>query len=160
IYAGVLPAMLSFYGAQRCGATTPAKSHHEACHLFNWVSSGKSGDGIAVPHGFDFGGAATVSASSGPAVDVEGGWHDAGAFIKFMGTTSFVLAVDLLAMKDHAAALSKPEAGHAYAGLREEMRWGLDWVVKMLGGSEMFHQVSGASDHDTDDRDPANDRTT
>jgi hypothetical protein len=100
-----------------------------------------------------------VNASSGPAVDVEGGWHDAGDFIKFMGTTTFVLAVDLIAMRDHPGALAKPEAGNAYAALRDEMRWGLDWVVKMIGGSEKLHQVSGASDHDTNDRDPAGDQT-
>jgi endoglucanase len=169
VYGPVVPAILSFFGIQRCGAADPARSHHQACHLFSWLSSGSSGDGIAVDYGFDFGGGdgsestlhpVTVSASSGPKVDVEGGWHDAGDYIKFMGTTTFVLAVDLIAMKDHQAVLSRPEAGNAYAGLREEMRWGLDWIVKMLGGSEMYSQVSGASDHDTADRDPAQDQKT
>jgi hypothetical protein len=65
--------------------------------------------------------------------------------------------VELIAMKDHQAALARPEAGNGYAALRAEMRWGLDWVAKMLGGAELYMQVAGASDHDTNDRDPAND---
>jgi hypothetical protein len=169
VYKDVLPALLAFFGEQRCGEADATRTHHQACHLFSWLKSGDSGDGVAVNYGFDFGGGdgsegtlqpVPVETLSGPAADVEGGWHDAGDFIKFMGTTSFVLAVQLIAMKDHAAALDRPEAGNAFAALSDEMRWGLDWIVKMLGGSDLFCQVSGASDHDTNDRNPADDVTT
>src|SRR5438477_1574705 len=62
-------------------------------------------------------------------------------------------------MRDHAAALASPAGGGVYADLRTEMRWGLDWLVKMLGGAEMLHQVSGPHDHDVDDRAPEDDAT-
>jgi endoglucanase len=152
-YKDVLPAMLQFFGAQRCGAVTPAISHHEPCHLYAQVAGGKSGDGIAVNDGHT----AKVDRQTGPSVDVEGGWHDAGDHIKFLGTTAFVLAVDLLALRDHAGVLAKPEAGRVYERLRAEMRWGLDWVTRMLGGRELYHQVSGERDHDTAWRNPADD---
>jgi hypothetical protein len=119
------------------------------------VAGAKSGDGIAVDDGYK----GKIDRTVGPAVDVEGGWHDAGDYIKFLGTTTFVLAVELLALRDHAAALKSPEAGAGYEGLRSELRWGLDWVARMLGGAEMYHQVSGEKDHDTGWRNPADDKT-
>jgi endoglucanase len=155
-YASVLPKLLQFLGAQRCGATTLAISQHASCHLYASVAGASSGDGVAVNNGYR----GTVDKTTGPAVDVEGGWHDAGDYIKFVGTTSFTLAVDLLAVRDHAAAFASPAAGTPLSALRGELRWGLDWLVKMLGGTEMFHQVSGPKDHDPDWRIPELDTTT
>jgi endoglucanase len=157
-YAPVLPLMLRFLGAQRCGQTTAAISQHGPCHLFASVSGNGafSGDGIAVADGYT----GNVDTNAGAAADVEGGWHDAGDFVKFLNTTAFVLAVDLLALRDHATAFKGARLGGTYDALRAEMRWGLDWVVKMLGGAQMYHQVSGAADHDVGWRIPEADTTT
>jgi hypothetical protein len=147
-YAAPLERLVRFLRVQRCGPTTPAISRHGACHLFASLSDRDpatlSGDGVAV----DDGTTADITADSGPAVDVEGGWHDAGDHIKFMGTTAFMLAVDLIALRDRRAALEAAVGAPTVADLRAEMRWGLDWVVKMLGGDTMYHQVSGARDHE------------
>jgi hypothetical protein len=149
-YASVLPSVVHFLGAQRCGPTTVATSEHGACHLHASIVSASSGDAIAV----DDGSVAPVTARSGPAVDVEGGWHDAGDYVKFVGTTAFVLTLDLIALRDHPAALRGPRAGGAYDGLRAEMRWGLDWLARMVGGAELYHQVSDARDHERGFRRP------
>ncbi len=156
-YATVVPSLLRFLGVQRCGPTDMATSQHAACHLFSSIAgSGTfSGDGIAVDDGYT----GSVDSTTGPAVDVEGGWHDAGDYIKFLGTTSFVLTVDLLALRDHGTVLAGPRMGAVRDALRAEMRWGLDWVRKMLGGAEMYHQVSGSKDHDVDWRIPEADTT-
>lgn len=151
VYANLLPTMLAFLKEQRCGATTAAVSKHSACHLFSSVTAaGHSGDGVAVADGTT----ANITLASGPAVDAEGGWHDAGDYIKFVGTTAFVLSVDLLALRDHPAAFASPALGNVGADLKAEMRWGLDWLVKMLGGATLYHQCSGAKDHDPAPRIP------
>jgi endoglucanase len=156
VYKGVLPAVLQFFAAQRCGPTTVEVSHHEACHLFAHVANAKSGDGVVVDDGFT----GKVDAHAGPVVNTEGGWHDAGDYIKFLGTTAFVLAVNLLAVRDHPRIFASPQAGAALEGIKTEMRWGLDWLVRMLGGNEILHQVSGERDHDPGWRDPAADKAT
>jgi hypothetical protein len=155
-WARLLPMTLRFLGAQRCGQTTAAVSQHGACHLHASIAGAHSGDGVAVDEGYT----GDVDAMSGTVVDVEGGWHDAGDYLKFLGTTSFVLVLDLLALRDHAGALKGPRLGASYDALRAEMRWGLDWVVRMVGGAEMYHQVSGSNDHDVGWRLPESDTAT
>ena len=158
VYANVLPTVLQFLTEQRCGPTTPPVSKHDACHLFSSIGDGgtHSGDGIAVNDGTT----GDILASTGPAVDAEGGWHDAGDYIKFVGTTAFVLSVDLLALRDHPKAFATAAAGNTYAAFRTEMRWGLDWLLKMIGGATYYHQTSGEKDHDPDPRIPEADTKT
>jgi endoglucanase len=146
VYSGVLPLVGQFLAEQRCGPTTKAVSLHDACHLFRSVPGGHSGDGVAVDDG------KAPPYKGAPAVDVEGGWHDAGDFIKFTGTTSYTLAVELMALRDHRAALGA--SGNALA---DQLRWGLDWLLKMEAGHELYHQVAGEGDHDPDWRLPEGD---
>ena len=53
---------------------------------------------------------------------------------------------------DDGAALGAP--GKELAG---ELRWGLDWLLKMVAGAEPLHQVGGEGDHDADWRIPEGD---
>jgi hypothetical protein len=157
VYANLLPTMLAFLKEQRCGNTTVAISKHDACHLFSSVTAaGHSGDGVAVADGTT----TNITFASGPAVDAEGGWHDAGDYIKFVGTTAFVLSVDLLALRDHPTAFASSKLGNVAADFKAEMRWGLDWLMKMIGGPTLYHQCSGEKDHDPDPRIPEADTTT
>ncbi len=137
VYAGVLPLMGQFLAEQRCGPTTKAVSLHEACHLFGSIPKGHSGDGVAVDDD------KRPPYPGAHPVDVEGGWHDAGDYIKFTGTTAYVLAVELMALRDHGRAL-----GPAGDALAAELKWGLDWLLKMVTGPELYHQVGGEGDHD------------
>ena len=147
--APLIPLVVRFLAEQRCGRTNKSVSMHDACHLFASVGKGHSGDGVIVDDG------AHPPYRTLGMVDVEGGWHDAGDYIKFVGTTAYVLAVDLMALRDHGAAL-----GAAGNELSTELRWGLDWLLKMVGGAAPFHQVGGEGDHDADWRIPEGDTTT
>jgi hypothetical protein len=137
VYAKVLPLVGEFLAEQRCGPTTKAISKHDACHLYRSIPQAHSGDGVAVDDG------KPPPYPGAPPVDVEGGWHDAGDYIKFTGTTAYALSVELMALRDHAGALGA--AGDAFAS---ELRWGLDWLLKMVAGPELYHQVGGEGDHD------------
>src|SRR5262249_55980282 len=108
-----------------------------------------SGDGVAVDDGAS---AIDKGYASGPLVDAQGGWHDAGDYLKFVGTTAYVLAVELLALRDHRAALG-PDADV----LAAELRWGLDWLLKMVAGAEPYYQVGGEGDHEVGWRLPEDD---
>jgi endoglucanase len=158
VYAGVLPSVVRFLRAQRCGDTNPLSSRHGPCHLHRSITDGDkktySGDAIPVDDGWT---GRTVGTSTEGAVDVEGGWHDAGDYVKFVGTTSFTLVCDLMALRDRGAVLASARAGKVRDELRAEMRVGLDWLAKMLGGPELFHQVSGQADHDVPVRSPEDD---
>ena len=144
--APILPLVGQFLAEQRCGPTTKSVSLHDACHLFKSIKDGHSGDGVIVDDG------ARPPYRSTKSVDVEGGWHDAGDYIKFVGTTGYTLAVELMALRDHGDVLGAPGKG-----LASELRWGLDWLLKMVGGAEPFHQVGGEGDHDPDWRLPEGD---
>jgi hypothetical protein len=61
----------------------------------------------------------------GAQVDVSGGWFDAGDYLKFTETASFGDVVMLLALRDYSHGIPDP------AGLRNEARFGIDWLLKV-----------------------------
>ena len=140
VYADVIPASMQFFRTQRCGVT---------CHLFSSVVDGNpltfSGDGVAV----DYGSREHVTEDSGPRVDVQGGWHDAGDLVKIVSTTAYTLTLHLITLRDHPDLFPN-----------EEMRWGLDWLLKMIDRSDPFLQVGNDGDHDAGFRLPQTDTTT
>jgi hypothetical protein len=76
---------------------------------------------------------------AGGPVDVSGGWFDAGDYIKFVETASYVVAVMLVAVRDHGSELSA--GGQAdFAG---EAAFGTDWLLRMWndGTQTLLYQV-------------------
>jgi hypothetical protein len=70
----------------------------------------------------------------GGPVDVEGGWMDAGDFVKFTHTTAYAATLLLVARRELGAA--------APATLEPEARFGLDWLDKAwLDDGSMLMQV-------------------
>jgi hypothetical protein len=160
VYGGVFRLITQFLAEQRCGPTTAAVSKHGPCHLFGAIGWGHSGDGLAVDDG------TRPPYAGAPAVDVEGGWHDSGDYIKFVGTTAYTLAVELSALRDHTRVHDEHDRargehardfGPNAGALARELRWGLDWLLKMVAGSELYHQVGGEGDHDAGWRVPEED---
>jgi endoglucanase len=71
-----------------------------------------------------------LTRTGGP-VDVEGGWFDAGDFLKFTHTTSYATAQLLLAQRDETANTE----------LAAEARHGVEWLRKMWTGDVLYAQV-------------------
>ncbi|MEZ0326922.1 MAG: glycoside hydrolase family 9 protein [Fimbriimonas sp.] len=113
-------AMRSFLG-QRCGTAVSLapdfpQYHYDACHMapaqFH-ASSGKTGT-----------------------KDMHGGWHDAGDFGKYVvnsGITTGTLlwAYELNEKKLKNLNLDLPESGGKTPDMLAEIRWNLDWMLKM-----------------------------
>ncbi len=112
-------AMRSFYG-QRCGTAVdlgPAFPgyKHAACHLEGGyhASSGKSG-------------------ASAPT----GGWHDAGDYGRYvvnsgLTTGTLLWTYELFGARVKNLKLDLPESGNGTPDLLNEVRWNLDWMLKM-----------------------------
>jgi hypothetical protein len=66
-----------------------------------------------------------------PALDVSGGWFDAGDDIKFLQTASFADTLLLWTARDHAAAF-----GSDADALLREARFGTDWILRMAGAPD------------------------
>jgi len=102
---------------------------------------------------FDTNGRITAAlAKTGGPVDVEGGWYDAGDFLKFTHTTAYALVVMLIVQR----------AGLGPAALAAETRHGVDWLDKMwdadtqtlytqvgVGGGRYSREQGFLGDHDT-----------
>lgn len=112
-------AMRGFYG-QRCGTAVdlglefPGYSH-PACHL----------------HG-EF---HPSSGASGPRDNV-GGWHDAGDYGRYMVNSGIATGTLLWAWEIYAPELTPiqlriPETGNGTPDILNEVRWNLEWMLKM-----------------------------
>jgi endoglucanase len=112
-------AMRGFYG-QRCGTAVdlgpefPGYSH-PACHL----------------HG-EF---HPSSGASGPRDNV-GGWHDAGDYGRYMvnsgiATGTLLLAWEIYSPELEPIQLKIPETGNGTPDILNEVRWNLEWMLKM-----------------------------
>ena len=132
IYEQLVPLILRYFDVQRCG---PQHSEHRGpCH---------EDDGII--HG---------GPRNGARIDATGGWHDAGDYLKFVETTSYVAAVMLFAYDHYHAHLDRAVAGWSdSSGLPLPLayaRIGLDWLLKMHPSpDEFYYQVGDDTDHDS-----------
>ncbi len=128
VYGRLLPLMSHYFDVQCCGE--PHTPQRLRCH---------ADDGIAVG-----------GPRNGQHVEASGGWHDAGDYMKFVETTSYVTALMLFAY-DHfrrAFQMTTPD-GHLPL-LLDQARVGLDWLLKMHPTpDEFYYQVGDASDHET-----------
>jgi len=126
VYASVFTvAMRAFYG-QRCGTAVdmaPAYPgyRHPACHVA----------GTPNPD-------AAMHASSGAtgAREAGQGWHDAGDYGKYVVNSGITVgellwAYDAFADRIGGVRLDIPESGNAVPDVLDEVRFNLDWMLKM-----------------------------
>ncbi|MCZ4121306.1 glycoside hydrolase family 9 protein [Streptomyces sp. H39-S7] len=153
----------TFFQAQRDGRNVvPGSLKRQPSHLndahaavYDWPKF-TSGDGDTI---------AKAPAKLGGTVDAEGGWFDAGDYLKFTETTSYAAATLQIAARETGASPT--------SALGAEAQHGLDWLDKMWDGDTktLYIQVglgsgtdsgSVVGDHDTwrlpqkDDADTAN----
>lgn len=123
-YVEVLNNLICFFKSQRCGDTNPLI--HKPCHL---------NDRLGLH-------------------DTSGGWHDAGDYIKFMGTTSYV-CVNMLTAIEYAIEYGYSDTLKSETEeipiLLIEARIGIEWILKMTAAVKsgiLYYQVGGEDDHD------------
>ena len=122
IYAPLLRNSLFFFQAQRDGAdVSSAVINRQPSHLMD-----RQAFVYKVPAFGKNGMQGGLEKTGGP-VDVSGGWFDAGDYLKFVETASYVTALMLQTARDYPA-----QAGHGGAAdFAAEGRFGLDWLFKM-----------------------------
>ena len=81
-------------------------------------------------------------------IDVTGGWHDAGDYNKYVVNAGFSVGVMLQAW-DHFGgrvgrlSLDVPESGNQTPDYLDELRWELEWLLKMQADDgRAYHKVS------------------
>ncbi|MCF7801188.1 MAG: glycoside hydrolase family 9 protein [Candidatus Marinimicrobia bacterium] len=87
-------------------------------------------------------------------IDVRGGWHDAGDYLRYMLTSGNTIARLLFTYRenpenwpDEKNALGRPEP-NGIPDILDEAKWGLDWMLKMHPEpDQLFHQVADDRDH-------------
>jgi len=84
--------------------------------------------------------------------DLRGGWYDAGDYNKYTSWTARYIIVLLHAYEEHPIAFGDdygiPESGNGIPDLLDEVKWGMDWLVRMQNadGSVLCVQgLAGAS---------------
>jgi hypothetical protein len=127
LYGPLLHNALFFYKAQRDGANVDSTVlRRKPSHLAD-----KSATVYAAPSYSNDVLQSALTPVGGGTVDVSGGWFDAGDYLKFVETASYTVAVMLLSVRDHAAALSSG----GQADFTTEAAFGVDWLLRMWNDS-------------------------
>jgi len=83
-----------------------------------------------------------------PRVDATGGWHDAGDYNKYVVNAGITVASMLLAWEMYRSRLEKvsldiPESGGSLPDLLAEVKWEVDWLLKMQAADgSVYHKLS------------------
>jgi endoglucanase len=128
-------AMRGFY-LWRCGAEVSARwngrdYHHAACHLNDaWLD---------------------YATGSHAQRDGRGGWHDAGDYNKYVVNAGVSVGLLLKAWEHQRARLEAldlglPESGNGVPDFLHEVRWELEWLLKMQGADgRVYSKISELS---------------
>lgn len=132
IYKGAADYVLTYIRQQRCGYNPYLDT---LCHQH---------DGFIVDH----------PTRTNEHIDVTGGWHDATDYLQYVTTSAnavyqmlFAYTKNPQAFKDEYNALGQ-KGKNGIPDILDEVRWGLDWLVKMNPDSTvMFNQIADDRDH-------------
>ncbi len=159
VFSDALKATVRSYYYQRCGMAVDAPHggawNHAACHVSTQSAA-------RLYNGSDQG--------AGTARNVTGGWHDAGDYRKYVSFTFSPLWDLMTAYEWNPCAFADdtniPESGNGVPDLLDEVKWELDWLLKMQissGGnagalySGVFVTTGGSN---SGDGDPSTENTT
>ena len=128
IYSNLLDDSVKMLYLQRCGCeVVDSEFGHPACHT-----------SLATIYG------------TNQTIDVSGGWHDAGDYGRYVVPAAKTIA-DLLYAYDRAPELygdnlGIPESGNGIPDILDEVRYELEWMLKMQAESGgVYHKVSCAT---------------
>jgi len=87
----------------------------------------------------------------GQPFDASGGWHDAGDFLKFVETSSYVTALLLFSYELTGQSVQAGREGADFRkGLLAQSRIGIEWLLKMHPTvDEFYYQVGDEDDHNS-----------
>jgi hypothetical protein len=79
--------------------------------------------------------------------DLRGGWYDAGDFNKYTSWAARYIIVLLHSYEEHPQAFSDdngiPESGNGIPDIIDEVKWGVDWLVRMQNSDGSLLCVQG-----------------
>ena len=82
-----------------------------------------------------------------PIKDLHGGWYDAGDFNKYTSWTARYIIVLLRAYEENPTAFGDdyniPESGNGIPDILDEVKWGLDWLIRMQNSDGSLLCVQG-----------------
>ncbi|MCK5455599.1 MAG: glycoside hydrolase family 9 protein, partial [Melioribacteraceae bacterium] len=138
LFAPIVEELMKFFPVQRCGYTNP--SEHEVCHIAD-ATSLIDGD-------------KTLTET----MDVTGGWHDAGDYVKFLNTTAVTTYTLLFAYEFDSKKFGFDYNKNNVPDILEEAKVGLDWMLRAQTNDNRFiTQVQNLQDHNVGWRLPEND---
>lgn len=136
IYNTLPDSLLEFYKMQRCGPTNP--KYHKVCHIYDSPQ--------------------VVGDTKAGGIDVTGGWHDAGDYIKFLNTSAYTTYMLLLSYQLNKPAAEFDRDNNGAPDILEEAKVGLDWLLRCnYSGTKLVTQVQDNRDHEQGFRMPEND---
>ena len=141
LYATPLANNLYFYENERDGANfipTPlrtAAGHLNDAHSTVYSSPAFDDDDLIL------GGLKPT----GAIINAEGGWWDAGDYLKFVETHSYVVALMLIGVRDFPDQMG---AGSTTSNYANEAQFGIDWLQRMWDDSSqtLYYQVGIGTD--------------
>lgn len=93
--------------------------------------------------------------------DLTGGWYDAGDYTKYIPFLSATLFNLFFAYERNPSAFPDntgiPESGNGIPDLLDELRWELNWTLKMQDADGGVHNRNGSATHDTGELGPDTD---
>jgi len=138
IYSPIVKELMRFFPIQRCGYTNPVG--HKVCHIADATSI--------------IDGNKTINKT----IDVTGGWHDAGDYVKFLSTTALTTYTLLFAYDFNKEKFGFDYNKNDVPDILEEAKVGIDWLLRTQTDDNRFiTQVQNLQDHDVGWRLPEND---
>jgi len=136
VFNNVVDSLMLFFKVQRCGSTNPLL--HKACHLSD-VSR-------------------LVDGERTTGVDVTGGWHDAGDYIKFLSTTAYTTYMLMFSYEFDENKFGFDNDKDGVPDLLTEAKIGLDWLLRCnYDKYKLITQVQDSRDHTVGWRRPEDD---
>ncbi|MCL6494112.1 MAG: glycoside hydrolase family 9 protein [Ignavibacterium sp.] len=139
LYNPIRDSISLFFKVQRCGPTNPLM--HKVCHIQDATK--------------------VVGYSDSSAIDLTGGWHDAGDYIKFVYTTAFTTYMLLFSYEFDPDKFSFDLDNDSVPDILQEAKVGLDFLLRCNFSENAFiTQVQDDRDHKVGWRMPENDTLT
>ncbi len=139
LFNSVRDSLSLFFKVQRCGPTNPLL--HNICHLQDATK--------------------VIGYSDSSAIDLTGGWHDAGDYIKFLYTTAFSTYLLLFSYEFEPEKFSFDLDNDSVPDILQEAKVGLDFLLRCNFADDAFiTQVQDDNDHKVGWRMPDEDTLT